>query len=54
MLRNGLRRMKKHQESLEKCMKRSNIAPRDRLREIARLEEETFKYELLYEVGEES
>ena len=46
-LRNGLRRMKKNQESLEECMKRVNIAPRDRMREIARLEEETSKYELL-------
>ena len=26
-LRNGLRRMKKNQESLEECMKRINIAP---------------------------
>ena len=46
-LRNGLRRIKKNQESLEECMKRINIAPRDRMREIARLEEETSKYELL-------
>ena len=46
-LRNGLRRMKKNQESLEECMKRRNIGPRDKLREIAKLEEETSKYELL-------
>ena len=51
-LRNGLRRMRTNQESLEECMKRMSIAPsppppQDRMREIARLKEETSKYELL-------